>query len=202
MRFAAATERDRQLVEGQLGRPARGLVGVARRCASGCPQVIVNAPLLEHDGEVEVFPTVFWLSCPYLARAVSRLEAAGWVKRIERRVEEEPAFCVALERAQSSHARLRTALAPRGLLEALRRRYPERWAVVTKSGVGGTRNLHAVKCLHAHLADFLARGENPVGQVVRDKLVEQGVELDGGGRCREVCMPAWRRVPQREEEEP
>src|SRR5438105_1538060 len=57
-----------------LGRPPRGRWKVARRCACGLPQVIETGSHLD-DGTP--FPTLWWLTCRSLSRAVRRLEAAG-----------------------------------------------------------------------------------------------------------------------------
>jgi hypothetical protein len=52
---------DHEVVAEQLGRPPRGLRGVAHRCPCGCPDVVETAPRLE-DGTP--FPTLFYLTCP------------------------------------------------------------------------------------------------------------------------------------------
>src|SRR4051812_25713340 len=59
------------------GRPSR------RR--SGCPAVTEQAPFYDRGAP---FPTTFWLTCPFLVAAISRLEADGgveaWTKRVRR----------------------------------------------------------------------------------------------------------------------
>ncbi len=53
--------------------------------------------------------------------------------------------------------------------------YPDRYQVLAESGVGGTRNPEGgVKCLHAHMADYLVHGENVIGAAV-------AALLKGGG---------------------
>ena len=71
---------DRIAVARLLGRPPEGAFEVVVRDAAGQPVVIRNAPLLE-DGRP--MPTRFWLVGPNEVRAVSRLEAAGGVRRAE-----------------------------------------------------------------------------------------------------------------------
>ncbi|NND75907.1 MAG: DUF501 domain-containing protein, partial [Ilumatobacter sp.] len=71
---------DRTRVEELLGRPPRGDFDVVVRDADGDPVVVRNAPLLD-DGTP--MPTRYYLVGAHLVRAVSRLEAAGGVRRAE-----------------------------------------------------------------------------------------------------------------------
>ena len=132
-----------------LGRPPGGDYMVAVRDAAGTPVVIANAPLLR-DGTP--MPTRYWLVDPVLRARVGQLEAAGGVKEAEREVD-----AGAVEDAHRRYAHERDAL------------IPENWTgPVPMGGVGGTR--HGVKCLHAHLAWWVAGGRDPVGQWVADRL--------------------------------
>lgn len=72
-----------EILAAQLGRKPSAVVAVARRCFCNKPQVIVNDPLPKgKDGLLTPFPTLFWLTCPYLVKSVDRLEAAGWIARL------------------------------------------------------------------------------------------------------------------------
>lgn len=126
---------------------------VVARDAAGAPRVIRNAPFL-HDGTP--MPTRYWLVDPELGREVSRLEAAGGVRDAERAV--DPAE---LTRAHAAYAAERDAAVPAG--HAGPRPH---------GGVGGTRT--GVKCLHCHLAWFLAGGDDPVGAWVVERLEAGG----------------------------
>lgn len=44
--------------------------------------------------------------------------------------------------------------------------------ILSKVGTGGIRDFTKLKCLHLHLADYLAGVKNPVGEMVWD-LVER-----------------------------
>lgn len=132
-----------------LGRSPSGSFTVVLRRRHGAPVVIRNAPLLD-DGRP--MPTLFWLVDPVLRDAVSRLEAAGGVRRAEA---ELPPDAVA-----SAHARYaveRDQDLPVG-----------HQGPSPSGGVGGTRR--GVKCLHAHLAWFLVGGEDPVGRWVAEQI--------------------------------
>jgi hypothetical protein len=93
---------DRIAVARLLGRPPEGAFEVVVRDAAGGPVVIRNAPLLD-DGRP--MPTRFWLVGPTEVRAVSRLEAAGGVRRAE--AETDPAAVAAPTPATPSSARRR-----------------------------------------------------------------------------------------------
>jgi len=140
--------RDGELLASQLGREPRGDVTVVVRCRRGVPQVIRTGPSLP-DGSP--FPTLFWLTCPALARDVSRLEAEGRISQIQSRVDADPELAGELARAASSYALARLSAGD---------------ASRPGAGIGGAADPRAVKCLHAHYAHFLATGDNPVGRIV------------------------------------
>jgi hypothetical protein len=108
-------------------------------------------------------PTLYWLVDPELHEAVSRLESNGGVHRYEDLVDPER-----LRKTHDAYARRR--------LEATLRLD----MVQSSGGVGGTRV--GVKCLHAHLANFLVGADDPVGELVADEVdVENLVVVDVRG---------------------
>jgi hypothetical protein len=140
---------DRIAVARLLGRPPEGAFEVVVRDAAGGPVVIRNAPLLD-DGRP--MPTRYWLVGPNEVRAVSRLEAAGGVRRAE--AETDPAVVAA---AHARYAAERDAA------------MPANWCGPRPSGgVGGTAV--GVKCLHAHYAWHLAGGDDPIGRWVAERV--------------------------------
>ncbi len=132
-----------------LGREPAGAYSVVVRRRNGTPAVIENDPIL-HDGRP--MPTRYWLVDPGLRSAVSRLEADGGVRRAAAEVSPE-----VLSAAHAAHAAERTQRVPLGHI-----------GPVPTGGVGGTRR--GVKCLHAHLAWYLAGGDDPVGRWTADQL--------------------------------
>jgi exopolyphosphatase / guanosine-5'-triphosphate,3'-diphosphate pyrophosphatase len=141
---------DLRIVAEQLGRVPTVAFTVVARCAPGHPLIIRNAPF---DGDGKPFPTTFWLTCPDAVRSVSRLEADGWIARLNERIETNPGFADAVERAHAEYARERGRDHPRA--EAF-------------GGVGGTRT--GLKCLHAHYANHLAGGDDEVGAWVAERV--------------------------------
>jgi hypothetical protein len=143
-------ERDR--VRQLLGREPQGAYEVVVRDQHGDPVVLRNAPLLD-DGTP--MPTRYYLVGADLVREVSRLEAAGGVRRAEAEVDGDE-----LARAHRTYAAERDADIP-GDWEGPR----------PSGGVGGTRT--GVKCLHAHLANELAGGDDAVGAWTLRQLAQR-----------------------------
>ena len=124
-----ASDEDRAVVADQLGREPAPF-GVTARCPAGLPSVIENERRRE-------MPTTFWVTCPSLAAAISRIEAEGGVRRAQREIGAE-----AVEEVHAEHLR----------------RYGSRVA-----GVGAGGEPGRVKCLHAFTALQLSGAlPNPV----------------------------------------
>ncbi|MGH2972857.1 MAG: DUF501 domain-containing protein [Gaiellaceae bacterium] len=135
-----ATDPDRATVARQLGREPRAYRRVAVRCPFGRPAVTDQSP---YDSAGNPFPTMFWLTCPFLVAAVSRVEATGGVERWTRAAEEDPALGESLRAANDEQRRLRPEI---------------------DAGVGGGRRTGSLKCLHAHAAFALARPGYVLGE--------------------------------------
>ena len=140
---AELREADLIAVREQLGREPTTTFRVIARCTGGHPLVIRNAPL-GPDGSP--FPTTYWLTCPEAVRAVSRVEADGWIGRLNERYEQDPVFRAEVDAAHAEAAAERAEDLPEA----------REWG-----GVGGTRR--GIKCFHAHYANHLAGGRDPVG---------------------------------------
>ena len=102
--FDTVTDQDLAVLAEQLGRPPRGVVGIAARCVCGRPLVVRTAPRLD-DGTP--FPTTYYLTCPPAVAAVSTLEAGGLMKELTARLAEDDELAAAYRRAHEAY--LRTA---------------------------------------------------------------------------------------------
>jgi len=140
---------DLEVVTRLLGRPPAGRFEVVVRSGDGTPAVIANEPFLD-DGTP--MPTRYWLVDPVLRESVGRLESLGGVRQAEAAVSPR-----ALAEAHARYAAERDGLVPAG-----------RPGPRPTGGVGGTRQ--GVKCLHAHLAWWLAGGDDPVGEWTADRI--------------------------------
>jgi len=137
---------DRALVERQLGRPPRVFLRVVARCPYGRPAVTEQDV---YDAAGEPFPTTFYLTCPHLVAALARLEAAGGVERWSEELEHDAVLAADFDRATAEQRAVRRELAAG--------RTGRDGGVSLELGIGGSRNPHRLKCLHAHAAFALAR---------------------------------------------
>jgi len=154
------TDADAVALTRELGRPPRGVLGVAYRCAHDVPAVVQTAPRLP-DGTP--FPTLYYLCCRSLNSVVSRMESAGVMREMTQRLADDPDLSAAYRRAHESFLASRNAIGDLGI-------------TVTAGGMPDR-----VKCLHVLVAHSLAvgRGVNPLGDeavdlvphYVRDELV-------------------------------
>lgn len=143
--FPAPTSAEISVVSAQLGRPARGVIGIAARCLCGNPTVVATQPRLD-DGTP--FPTLYYLSHPAATAAISTLEATGMMPILAAQLEDADA-AAAYRAAHESY------LADRESIEIV----PE----IAGYSAGGMPD--RVKCLHALVGHALAAGPgvNPVG---------------------------------------
>ncbi len=157
----AIAPRDEAVIAAQLGRPPRGLVGVAHRCPCGLPDVAETAPRLP-DGSP--FPTLYYLTCPWAAAAVSKLEATGMMRDMTARLA-DGALRHRYEAAHRDYLARREAAARAAGVEPL--------PPGTQSAGGMPER---VKCLHALVAHELAAesvnqgGVNPFGREALDAV--------------------------------
>ena len=154
---------DKDIVEIQLRRKVRSRVDVRSRCHLNLPAVTLVPPNLD-DGTP--FPTTYWLTCPLLAHRVSSLEAKGMVKVFDELIQQKGKLRTRWKKRQKTYEEERRLL-QRGSKN-----------IVPEGGVGGTKD--HIKCLHAHLADQLATGKNPIGETVES--------LIGGFDCLVPCV--------------
>ncbi len=140
-----------------LGREPRAEFEVVVRGDNGDPVVLRNASLMYDSTPM---PTLYWLVDPELNRRVGTLEAEGGVRAAEAAVD-----AAALLEAHDAYAAKRDASLP----ESYEGPRPS-------GGVGGTRI--GVKCLHAHYANFLAGGVDPVGEWVEKRLLSEVEESE------------------------
>ena len=167
--------RDEEIIKRQIGRKPRGFMEVASRCPMGMPETIVTSPLVPArrglNTPFEPFPTVFWLTCPGAIKAASRLEAEGWITKLEARLAQAPEAQREYEEAARSYAAFRQTLLTEDQLKWIKTYKPSWYDVICESGVGGIpQGNKGLKCLHAHYADYLVRGKNPVGRWVYELL--------------------------------
>jgi hypothetical protein len=137
---------DEELVARQIGRKPRAFARVAVRCPYGRPAVTEQAAF---DADGKPFPTQYYVTCPHLVAAISRLEAAGGVERWSRAAVEDDELAQSLADAQAEQRRLRPEI---------------------DAGIGGSTRTGSLKCLHAHAAFALARPGYELGDRILAEL--------------------------------
>ena len=152
---------DREIVERQLGRPPRAFRRVVARCPFGRPAVTEQDP---YDSEGEPFPTTYYVTCPHLVAAVSRLEAAGGVDSWSERAETDRDLERSLEDATEAQRAIRRELA--------NGRSGADEGASLELGIGGSRNPARLKCLHAHVAFALANPGYELGEQIVAELAQ------------------------------
>lgn len=130
----------------QLGRPVRGVLGIAARCVCGNPTVAATAPRLP-DGTP--FPTLYYLTHPGATAAMSVLEAGQVMRELTDDLALDEEMRTAYAAAHEAYLADRSVFGDVPEIEGI------------SAGGMPTR----VKCLHALLAHTLAAGPgvNPVG---------------------------------------
>jgi uncharacterized protein len=137
---------DEEIVARQLGRPPRAFRRVAVRCPFGKPAVAEQEPF---DADGRPFPTQYYVTCPHLVAAISRLEAAGGVERWTRAATDDDELAASLAEAQANQRRLRPEI---------------------DAGIGGSTRSGSLKCLHAHAGFALAQPGYQLGERILAEL--------------------------------
>ncbi len=159
------------------------VLAIVRRCRFGFPQAVVSSPL---SRDMRPFPTLFWLTCPYLKRRCGELESLHKISALEK------IFSSMADKVAHYHAyyaALRLSLVPVSAREALERSNPAMLAAIAESGVGGIDYVAAggrcaPKCLHLQTATWLGLGEHPAA----DWLASEIGELEcSTGTCLALC---------------
>ena len=142
---------EQEIIENLLGKKPQGEYQILIRDETNHPLVLENAPFF-YDGTP--MPTRFWLLESNIFKAVSKLESAGGVKKVQEEIDLET-----IQKIHSEYEKNRDQLIDDGYL-----------GPKPSGGVGGTRR--GVKCLHAHVANFLATKNDVIGQWAIEKIDE------------------------------
>jgi hypothetical protein len=143
---------DLEVVSAQLGREARGVVGIAARCVCGNPTVVATSPRLP-DGTP--FPTFYYLTHPAATAEMSRLEAGQLMPELAARLAEDAELAAQYTRAHEAYLADRAAFGDVPEIDGI------------SAGGMPTR----VKCLHALAGHALAAGPgvNPIGDAALER---------------------------------
>lgn len=140
------------MVSTQLGRTARGVVGIAARCACGNPTVVATTPRLP-DGTP--FPTFYYLTHPAATAAMSTLEATQVMPELAALLADDEGVASAYLAAHEAYLGDRAQF---GDVEEI-------------AGISAGGMPTRVKCLHALAGHALAAGPgvNPIGDIALER---------------------------------
>ncbi|MGM7697563.1 DUF501 domain-containing protein [Microbacterium sp. A84] len=150
--FDPPTSAEIDVVSAQLGRQARGVIGIAARCVCGNPTVVATSPRLP-DGSP--FPTFYYLTHPAATAAMSTLEATLVMPELAALLVEDEAVAAAYHAAHEAY-------------QADRAQFGE---VPEIDGISAGGMPTRVKCLHALAGHALAAGPgvNPIGDAALER---------------------------------
>lgn len=160
------TGSDVDVVTRQLGRPPEGMIRASARCSYGLPTAIMCSPAVVRRGAAEPFPTMYWLTCPYLREKVGTLEGGRHFRDIRDRLKSDPEFSRRVDEAASTYRERRKRLydeLPQGLKAGISESAAES---LLASGPGGIKTPENIKCLHIYLANRLSGEDDPIGEAV------------------------------------
>lgn len=154
------------------------IYAVARRCSNGWPQVVVCRPITTNGVP---FPTVFWLTCPYLDRKCGALESRQKIHDLETVLYGNRSE---VSKWHHDYAKLRNELIEKEKIET------ENMYAVMKSfeiyGVGGINMVKSpcsAKCIHLQTATWLGWMRHPASEWLEKNIGE----LDCNGSCNAIC---------------
>ncbi|HOP25373.1 MAG TPA: DUF501 domain-containing protein [Defluviitoga sp.] len=177
MGCSLVTKSDLEIIYNQLNRKVENIFSITLRCKYGYPQVIQCFPLRDN----KPFPTLYWVTCPYLVEEVSELESISLIKELQKKVSEDQELREQLYQAHLEEIRKRLAIIG-DRLDQLPENAREK---LKKVGIGGTCDFDKIKCLHMHLASFLSGEPNPIGKIVKNLVPQKNCSDE---RCKSyVC---------------
>ncbi len=157
------TEQERARAIELLGREPRTPFSIKTRCCDGSPQVLLADPVFVEDGRWKPFPTFLWLVCPELKLKVAHLEEKGLIRQFSEKLASDENLRESFTKGCSEIIQIRVRMAEEIMAEEV----PESiLTILSETTIAGSFDIKGVKCLHAHLAQELAFGNNPIGHEI------------------------------------
>ena len=151
----------------------------------------------EARDKIQVSSGMLRLSCPHLVKAVDDLEDEGGIETINDRLnadrdDDELAEPLRLSflRVNKAWATIRSTTMSQGDIKVAEAYLGKEGAsTMINSGIIGVtpEKVDDVKCLHAHLGDYLLRGDNKIGEWVLEILQRKKIDENGCETCYQQC---------------
>ncbi len=132
----------------------------------------------------KLFPTSFWLKCPYLIKLAGQIESSGGVHELEEYIINHK-LIHEWRKYNLQHQAIRIKLSGKFTNKFMFKFRRKKFRDVMRGGVGGIRVNEGVnvKCLHLQTASFIALGHHPAGEWLKSKgLCEECRENICGGK--------------------
>lgn len=171
------SKEDLKIVEHQLEREINNMQDVVKRCKYGYPQVIQSFPIKEK----KPFPTLYWLTCPFLSEEVSKLESYHKIKEVEDMIQNNKELKRQMHELHTKEIEKRLNI----LGENIKFLPQNIQKKLKETGIGGTKDFSKVKCFHMHYACFLVDEENPIGEMIDHWIGKRNCEEE---RCKELIL--------------
>ena len=157
------TETDKDIIRQQIGREPQGIVAIAARAKNSVPLVLQMRSIV--DGKP--FPTLYWLCCRDLSKAIGSIETQGWVKEIEQKIATDQQLkSQYLDNQQQYVDRRRQQMTPEDQAIIERRGFSD---MFERYGIGGISQWDKVRCLHMQYAHHLVDG-NIIGELLDEQF--------------------------------
>lgn len=172
--------------ERQIGHGVTGIYGVENaKCRHGYPQAFIRLPFGQ-----KACSSMIRLSCPHLVKAIDRYEKEGGIEAMDEKLNGDQVLKEDFREINRVHSKLRAdSVSPSDAAKITNLLGEEASARLMGSGIIGITvdKVDQVKCLHAHTADYLLRGQNEFGRRTLAALERRGIDPRGCDGCEQQC---------------
>jgi uncharacterized protein len=158
---------DLDVIQKQLDSKEVFICGIYKKCRFGYPQIIFLNPGKKNAGEeiinYEAISNIIWLTCPYLNNNIHELENSSYIKKIKTIIQNNTSFTNRMLRAHADYYYMRDFIFRKYVFSACS--VEEQEAGLFRTGIGGMRELSAIKCLHLHYCHYNLCKDNIAGLI-------------------------------------
>lgn len=178
MQIEDAGNSDCRILRKQLHSDDLFIKGIIERCGYGYPRIVLLDPVRRDKGKkslnFQAISNLMWLTCPYLNEKIHEIENRGIIKKISDLLKDDM-FCREIMRhAHANFYFLRNAVYSKYVDKDDRKKPME----IFERGIGGIKDLTAIKCLHIHFCHYRVYKYNIAGDITNRML-------DGKIDCKE-----------------
>ncbi len=162
------------------------IVGITKnKCKYGYPQAFINNIITD----TKVSSGFIRLSCPHLVKEIDKIENSLIIKYnndIKNNIELQNNYYS----INDFYKKIKQQLLNTKMIQDLLLYYLgsiDSYHNFMNSGILGVSNINDVKCLHAHTADYLLRGNNKIGEMTLNLLKDNDVDINGCDNCHQQC---------------